>query len=253
MLLPAHQRITDPAVLAAFEDGVAARRKGDTHSALSSYRRADSLLPNHPAILHEMAQTYDSMGLGDRAHELWARVLSMGEAGAGDYHALATVHSRAGSGAVGGAKSIVRLGQLIATPSPSRPGGQEVILHVPVARGMGVAIDSQRVLVEVYFFDLVDGKRVEQSTADEPVYRWRSIPVDWRESTEPEILEVVYFHPALGPQEEDRLGRRRYHGCIVKLFYDDELQDLRAEPRTLFEKVSSGEGPRIDDTLFRLN
>jgi hypothetical protein len=80
----------------------------------------------------------------------------------------------------------------------------------------------------------VNGEKVEQTIADDPVTSWGAPPVDWSGMGE-EPLNVTYFLPQLTPGEVQAHGRRSYHGYLVKLYYQHKLQDVAAEPRDLLE------------------
>lgn len=84
------------------------------------------------------------------------------------------------------------------------------------------------------FFDRVNGEKVAQTIADEPLSAWGSPPVDWSGIGE-EPLNVTYFLPTLTPGEIAAHGRRAYHGYVVRLYYQHKLQDVAAEPRDLLD------------------
>jgi hypothetical protein len=92
--------------------------------------------------------------------------------------------------------------------------------------------------LEVFFFDKVNGGHVAQTIAPEPVEAWQSTPVDWSGSGE-ETLDVVYHLPALSAAEIQQHGRRTYYGYMLRLYYNNKLQDVAAEPRDLLEFGSS--------------
>ena len=48
-------------------------------------------------------------------------------------------------------------------------------------------------------------------------------------------LDVTYFLPTLTPGEVAAHGRRAYHGYVVRLYYQNKLQDVAAEPRDLLD------------------
>ena len=50
------------------------RPLGDTAGVLDVLKKAEVLLPNHPAVLKDFAQTYDLMGLTTKAVSYWRRI-----------------------------------------------------------------------------------------------------------------------------------------------------------------------------------
>ena len=64
------------------------RGMSDMQGALELLRRADELTPDHPAIIAEMAQTYEQMGITAKAMDNWRRIQLLGETKAGSYFEL---------------------------------------------------------------------------------------------------------------------------------------------------------------------
>lgn len=243
-VLPPGRLIDDPTVLEAIDKGIRLRSAGDMLEAIASLRKADSMQPDHPAILHELALTYRQMGLEDRADEYISRILAMGDSGAGDYFAVWDMWMRGLSGGPGNGMNrsrvpvrAMQLGPIEALRDPAVTQGEKIVLRVPIEADPRAAIDPPSVEVFVYFYDLVDGRRVEQTTADEPTFLFITSPVDWTPPDHNETLEVVYFHPQLTPEQIRELGQRRFYGYVVKLFYQDELQDLVADPPSLADQA----------------
>ena len=242
-VLPPGRLIDDPGVLDSIDIGIRLRSEGDMLGALAALRNADSMQPDHPAILHELALTYRQMGLEERAEEHIARILAMGDSGAGDYFAVWDMWIRElnrdnRSGATGSGIPVraLHLGRIEALRDPAVTQGEKIVLRIPIEADPQVAIDPVAVEVFVFFYDLVDGQRIEQTTADEPTYLFITSPVDWAGPDSSETLEVVYFHPQLTPDQVRELGQRRFYGYVVKLFYQDELQDQVADPASLADQ-----------------
>jgi hypothetical protein len=110
-----------------------------------------------------------------------------------------------------------------------------------------------KILVE--FYDMVNDKDVRLTDADVN-YEWLTEKHDWTE-TNPEILSVSYLRPktrvvspetalseaaaSVRPGLKGRPTRsstgeeRRYLGYIIRLYYDDKLQAVQAEPSRLLQ------------------
>lgn len=218
------------------------RGLSDMQGALELLKRADQLTPDHPAIIAEIAQTYEQMGIKDKATDAWRRIQLLGATRAGSFYELAA--RRLGDGSAGiavpaiatgsdGEKSL-RLGACQVARDFQVNTGERFVLRVPVVRAGNQPIDAKSMNLEVFFFDRVNGVQVAQSIAPEPVETWQSAPVDWSGAGE-ELLDVVYHLPALTAAEIQQHGRRSYYGYMLRLYYNNKLQDVAAEPRDLLE------------------
>jgi hypothetical protein len=106
----------------------------------------------------------------------------------------------------------------------------------------------------VYFYDTLDNKDVVLTDAD-VTYDWITPNHDWK-STNPEILGVTYVRSkahgvsseaalsaaaaAVTPGKKSKTkanaadaGHRKYLGYIVRVYYNDQLQAVRADPTKL--------------------
>ncbi|HEX8312586.1 MAG TPA: hypothetical protein VF614_14785 [Chthoniobacteraceae bacterium] len=228
--------------------GKTLRERGDMGNALTRLREAQALDPRSPLAIAEIAVTYEKMGLADRAGEQWKRIYEMGES-AGVYwtaaeaklkqtqaQALRSVQGTAGAppGASAGAPvsslradAILGLGEITATDITDAQAEKRFSLKVPLRARGGTAIDVRHVVIQVLFYDMVDGKDIVQTNANVNS-RWGTAPPDW-ENGETEILEVEYLQPIVTTSDTPK-ENRKYFGHIVRLYYKDELQDARAEP-----------------------
>jgi hypothetical protein len=137
------------------------------------------------------------------------------------------------------ASKTLGLGPCEVMRDPAISRGERLTLRIPILSQPGQAIDPSAVDINVFFFDMVNGERVEQTKADVPVNSWVQAPVDWTEGSE--LLDVVYFMPeTLDAAALRSQGVRKYHGYIVKLYYQNKLQDTVMEPASLQNFGSSG-------------
>ena len=220
------------------------RGMSDMQGALELLRRADELTPDHPAIIAEMAQTYEQMGITAKATDAWRRIQLLGATKAGSYFELAARRLGSGSAAVAApglsspsgadTEKFLRLGACQMARDFKISAGERYVLRVPIVRAGNRPINSQELNLEVFFFDRVNNEKVAQTIAPEPVESWQSAPVDWNGSGE-EVLDVVYHVPALSAAEIQQHGRRSYYGYMLRLYYNNKLQDVAAEPRDLLE------------------
>ncbi len=140
-----------------------------------------------------------------------------------------------------------------------------LVLKVGVKARPNSEFDYTKVKIQVFFYDVLDNDKVVLTDADVS-YEWLTPDHNWS-STNPEILAVTYLRPkkdtlsseaalsaaaaavtpssgtgrksrsrnetppAEGPV--DGLGQRKYLGYIVRVYYKDQLQSVRADPNKL--------------------
>jgi len=135
-------------------------------------------------------------------------------------------------------------------------------LRVGVKRRAGAAIDYTKVKIQVFFYDVVDNDQVELTDADVS-YEWVTPGHNWAKN-DTEVLDVTYIrpkksYPAPGavlapvPESVEKANRstkrksetgadllpssenndRQYLGYIVRVYYKDQLQSVRADPTRL--------------------
>ncbi len=133
-------------------------------------------------------------------------------------------------------------------------------LRVGVKKRPDAEIDHTKVKIQVFFYDMVNNDRVVLTNADVS-YEWITPGHDWA-ATGTEVLDVTYLRPKPPPPgaprpvevpesvEKAKLaerepnpagsllptsesGPRQYLGYIVRLYYKDQLQAVRADPTRL--------------------
>jgi len=257
--------LTDQRVLFFLESALASRERGDMKAALTQLRAACDLLPGHPRLLYELATTYEKMSLSAKSAPVWDQLFAMGEA-AGIYFRLAQARFEQGDARPPReVETPLRLGKILErSQQVSAEAAEAVTLRIPVQALDGAVIDPGRVSVVTQFYDEVDGEVVETDAATDN-YRWLSGEFPSWTTNSVEFLDQPYRRLAAGGGWE--FGERRYHGYVVKLYYNDHLQDVvakpaqlvnrRAEPgeRGLQQPVETPErrlppGSQVDDSLF---
>lgn len=232
------------------QQGRQLRDRGDTGAALVKLREAMALEPQNPEAIAEMAVTFERMSLMDRAAEQWKRIFEMGEAAGTFYIAAESRMKMSQAQAIAAAQlasgpqanepplsrlkadAMLGIGDIAQQDKPES-GGTRFALRVPIKAKRGEKISVSDVDIHVLFYDMIEGKTAVQTSADVS-YRFASAPIDWA-ANEPEVLEVEYSQQpplAKGPKTE----RRDYYGYVVRVYYQGQLQDLRAEPEALNAK-----------------
>jgi hypothetical protein len=261
----------DPEVAELLQTVAQLRAGGETEGLMELLKAAEGMDQNHPAVLKEFALTYEQMGLTEKAREYWERIVGLGEAVSGMFYGLAQQRlERLGAGApsavfpagpaailtepnvVGGmplgagsemttakvtseAGAALGVGGCKVVRDLAVAKGDKRTLRIPIVRVGASPIEPEAVNVDVFFYDRVNGTKVEPTRADPPVSSWAASPVDWS-GEGMELLDVTYFLPPMSAQEQLDHGRRDFHGYLVKLYYQDRLQAVVAEPRELLEE-----------------
>ena len=225
----------NPQVDELIEVAIDSRALDDMPGALQALERAELLLPDHPAILREKALTLGRMGQQAQAKALWDRAKNLGSP------APASSPSPLGSTAAipPSSQEPLTLGTCQIQRDASVTSGQRLIVKLPVRSQPGLAIDPSAMNLDVFFYDRVDGSRVENTKADKPEFSF-DMPVDFASGEE--IISVIYHMPKLSPQEEAEIGRREFYGVVIKLYYQQKLVSTTAEPRDLLNPSSPQAG-----------
>jgi len=169
------------------------------------------------------------------------------------------------------------ISEVKATESPDPDVETNLMLRIAVKKRGETATDHTKVKIQVFFYDSVDDKDIKLTDA-EVNYEWLTPKHDWTE-TNPEILAVTYLRAknrvlspeaalsaaaaAVVPGKKNQpakaknptpsadglatdAGRRRYLGYIVRVYYHDQLQAVRANPQkllSLFPTPSTAPSP----------
>ena len=256
--------LTDERVLFFLESALASRERGDMKAALTQLRAAVDLQPAHPRLLYELASTYEKMSLPAKASPVWDQLFALGE-GAGIYFKMAQARFEQGEARPPReVETPLRLGKILERSQSDSGEVEALTLRIPVQALEGAVIDPGRVSVVTQFYDEVDGEIVETDAVTDN-YRWLAgeFP-SWTTNTV-EFLDQPYRRvPSFSPAPD---GGRRYHGYVVKLYYNDHLQDVLAKPAQLASRrAEPGErglqqpverldtrpppGSQVDDSLF---
>jgi hypothetical protein len=156
------------------------------------------------------------------------------------------------------------IAEVSATETPDTDAETNLMLRIGVKKKPNAVVDHTKVKIQVFFYDTVDDKDIKLTDA-EVNYEWLTPNHDWAQAN-PEVLAVTYVRPknksksqeealsaaaaAIIPGKKPRptksptedVGRRKYLGYIVRIYYNDKLQAQRAEPTkllTLFPSPST--------------
>jgi tetratricopeptide (TPR) repeat protein len=147
-----------------------------------------------------------------------------------------------------------------ATDSPDADAETNMKLKISVKARPNTPIDHTKVKIQVFFYDNVDNKDVVLTDADVS-YEWVTPHHDWK-ATNPEVLAVTYLRaknksssdadlaaaaasvtppgtnkkkpaPSKPAASNADAGHRKYLGYIVRIYYNEQLQAVRADPTKL--------------------
>ena len=200
-------------------EGIELRDRGDTTNAVARLQEALDSEPNNTALLEEMAKTYESMQLLDRANDIWHKLQEMGPSAGAAYELAAqrlkmgvpapeptdsgianssadvtenkeTEHKDIGGNPEG---SVMGITQVKTTDTSDPDAEKNMALQIGIKKQPGATIDHDKVRIFVKFYDTVGDKDVKLTDADVN-YEWLTPKHDWTE-TNPEVLSVKYIRP----------------------------------------------------------
>ena len=164
--------------------------------------------------------------------------------------------SRGGSADGIPAGSILGISEVTASETPDPDSDTNLMLRIGVKKRSSTVIDHTRVKIQVFFYDTVGDNEIKLTDADVS-YEWLTPNHDWA-NTNTETLAVTYIRPknrlatseaalaaaaaAVNPAKKGKPSKptppaeatqRKYLGYIVRVYYNDQLQDKRADPSRL--------------------
>jgi len=154
------------------------------------------------------------------------------------------------------AGSTLGISEVTASETPDPDSETNLMLRIAVKKRPNAVIDHTKVKIQVFFYDTVGDNEIKLTDADVS-YEWLTPNHDWADSNS-ETLAVTYIRPklkaksaesdlaaaaaAINPAKKGKpvktsppsdAGSRKYLGYIVRVYYNDQLQDKRAEPTKL--------------------
>jgi len=152
--------------------------------------------------------------------------------------------------------STLGISEVAASETPDPDSETNLMLRISVKKRPNTVIDHTKVKIQVFFYDTVGDNDIKLTDADVS-YEWLTPNHDWADSNS-ETLAVTYIRPkskankaesdlaaaaaAINPAKKGKSlkattppesGARKYLGYIVRVYYNDQLQDKRADPTKL--------------------
>jgi tetratricopeptide (TPR) repeat protein len=157
---------------------------------------------------------------------------------------------------------VMGIAEVKATETPDPDAETNLALRIGIKKQTGATVDHTKVKILVEFYDTVGDKDVKLTDADVN-YEWLTPKHDWTDAT-PEVLSVSYLRPKTGvgspesslsetaatvrPGQKGRgkgsvadSGKRKYLGYRIRIYYDDKLQAVQAEPSRLLQLFPAAE------------
>lgn len=231
--------IADPVVEALVNDSRKARVKGDLYLAHAKLAEAEMTDPKNPNVIYGLGANYEAFGVFDKAASYYLKVYKMGPMKAG------SLYEKAGLKLAVGLRPDVRdLAMLgwgrMATPQ-REANGEKRTLMLPVTVAPDREFDPMLLRPSVRFFEEVDGKIGPAIIAEgDSGSEWITGIADWQDGEE--MAEVWYFVPDQDTANGFLFGERKFYGFVAELYYDGQLVDIRAEPRTLLQEAKKQPG-----------
>jgi len=158
--------------------------------------------------------------------------------------------------------SVMGITEVKAAETSDPDAETNLALQIGIKKQSGATIDHTKVKILVEFYDTVGDKDVKLTDADVN-YEWLTPKHDWTDAN-PEILSVSYLRAKTGvgspesslseaaatvrPGQKGRgtkgsatVGKRKYLGYRIRIYYDDKLQAVQAEPSRLLQLFPAAE------------
>jgi tetratricopeptide (TPR) repeat protein len=216
---PAAAVSTPPASIVdqLLREGQEFRERGDTTNALARFQEALDNEPDNTGVLQEMAQTYESMQLLDRANDAWRRIkqispsdsatyaladsrLKIGvpappavEPGGAPAEAEVPVHKDVGGNADG---PIMGISDIKIKETSDPEAETNLALEIGIKKQPGAVVDHKKVKILVFLYDVVNDKDIKLTDADVS-NEWLTPKHDWSDPN-PEVLLVRYVRAKTG-------------------------------------------------------
>ena len=212
-----------------------ARVRDDIGAAVLKLEAAEGIAPEEPNVLYQFAEVFGAVGHYDKAADYYQKVFNLGPVRAGALYELASRKLSLGFEQGMSMEGKMRLGRIRHYSDQGDNGSKRVVLTIPVLAAPGQGVDTNKLSIQVTFYDKRNGK-VYQATSDSNLsHKWATPPLDWGDSGE-ELLQYTYIIPPGDERDRHLLGERMHFGQVVEMRYGGELIDHQAWPRTLAEQ-----------------
>jgi tetratricopeptide (TPR) repeat protein len=227
-----------------------------TYDSMQLYDKSNEVWRKLHDIGSSAGEAYE---LADQRLKLGVSAPATTDAGMASASLDAAPHRDVGGNAEGSVMGITE----VKTAETSDPDAEtNLVLRIGIKKQPGATVDHTKVKILVEFYDTVGDKDVKLTDADVN-YEWLTPKHDWTDSN-PEVLSVSYLRAKAGgvspesslseaaatvrPGQKGRgkgstadSGKRKYLGYRIRIYYDDKLQAVQAEPSRLLQLFPASE------------
>jgi len=217
------------------EDARRYRMEGDFNLAEAALQEAIRQDPTNMLALTHYALLEEARDNTTSALEYWKRVIEVGGSDsitrqlARDRAALIEERLRLDAEATRReellrfSRRLITLDSVETTPTPLPIDPVEIQKDFILQRNrQDLTLDPGKVRVQLFFYDQLSDERLIRSEIEASFV---DSPVDWAEGSE--VLKARYF------KKDSEEGQRVYYGYLLRIYYEDELQDEHASPLSL--------------------
>jgi hypothetical protein len=228
-----------------------------TYDSMQLYDKSNELWRK----LHDMGPSVgEAYELADRRLKLGMSTPATTQAGMAAASLDAAAHRDVAGNPEG---PVMGVTEVNATETSDPDAETNLALRIGIKKQPGATIDHTKVKILVEFYDTVGDKDVKLTDADVN-YEWLTPKHDWVDA-DPEMLSVTYLRPktavvspesslsetaaTVRPGQKGRgakgsaadSGKRKYLGYRIRIYYDDKLQAVQAEPSRLLQLFPASE------------
>jgi tetratricopeptide (TPR) repeat protein len=212
------------------------RIEGDYGTAILLLSSFEQSKQDYVPVLLEYAECYNHLGNLTKANQYCQKALKLCSENDVIYQTQANelllkIKNPVQKAGIEQATKLLTLSKCQVSRDERVTDGEKISLLVGIARSSKTLIDPSAVVVHVTFFDRINGERVEKTIAPEPTSYFHNENADWAMGEE--LLSINHFLKKASEQELINEEVRSYHGYLIKLYYQDKLQDVKADPADL--------------------
>ncbi|HEU5248042.1 MAG TPA: hypothetical protein VFU09_13215 [Candidatus Udaeobacter sp.] len=228
-----------------------------TYDSMQLYDKSNEVWRKLHDIGPSAGEAYE---LADQRLKLGVPTPATTDAGMASASLDAAPHRDVGGNAEG---SVMGITEVKTAETPDPDAETNLALRIGIKKQPGATVDHTKVKILVEFYDTVGDKDVKLTDADVN-YEWLTPKHDWTD-TNPEVLSVSYLRAKAGgvspesslseaaatvrPGQKGRgtkgsaadSGKRKYLGYRIRIYYDDKLQAVQAEPSRLLQLFPASE------------
>ncbi|MCX6975582.1 MAG: hypothetical protein NTZ94_15080 [Verrucomicrobia bacterium] len=241
---PTLDREVEQQVIKLVDESDKSFRVGEYDIASSKIADADQLVPNDPGILLRIGRIFEKTGKITEAAAIYNRVLGLPNLSQQLRAQTERRLSMLSTPVPASTPTLVanEQGSDVRDEFGLQPGATLGIvdtrltdeangsknLRIAIKSRPDIKIDPRQMTVHVFFYER-DQAGNKSLTESKVLTEWLSPPMNWADK-EPELLKAIYNPPEPSSAKDPKLT---YEGYVVGIYYNNEIQDTRANPGSL--------------------